>query len=249
LIGGSVGKGGRNKLNDVRAVQTLLNLPINMSLSGLKAPLETDGMLGKSTQDAIDLYQEKVMKPRKGQADWRLDRGRSMICKLEQAFAGRRAGGCRPPPNGRLLQVLRTGAAIPGAMKPQESSCAGKGPPIGAKRHVLLDRFRKGPAVPFRLSLLMQFIGCCRRGFFLVLLHPGWCGGTFGALDMAGNVAEWTSTVTPSSGMGGFFIRGGSYRVDELVLPDSLDIRVDESTSSTDISWDPFVGVRCAKDL
>jgi hypothetical protein len=39
----------------VRAVQTLLNLPINMSLPGLKAPLETDGELGKGTQDAIDL--------------------------------------------------------------------------------------------------------------------------------------------------------------------------------------------------
>ena len=75
LIGGSVGNGGLNKRNDVRAVQTLLNLPINMSLSGLKAPLKTDGELGKGTQDAIDLYQEKVMKPRKGQADGRVDRG------------------------------------------------------------------------------------------------------------------------------------------------------------------------------
>jgi formylglycine-generating enzyme required for sulfatase activity len=72
-----------------------------------------------------------------------------------------------------------------------------------------------------------------------------------GALDMAGNVAEWTSTVDPDSGMGGFFIRGGSYWVDQLSLPDNsdLDIRVDESSSSSDISWDPFVGVRCAKDL
>jgi uncharacterized protein (TIGR02594 family) len=86
LIGGSVGKGGLNKLNDVRAVQTLLNLPINMSLSGLKAPLKTDGRLGKGTQDAIDLYQEKVMKPRKGQADGRVDRGGSMIVKLEQGL-------------------------------------------------------------------------------------------------------------------------------------------------------------------
>lgn len=34
LIGGSVGKGGRNSRNDIRAVQTLLNLPGNMTLSG-----------------------------------------------------------------------------------------------------------------------------------------------------------------------------------------------------------------------
>jgi formylglycine-generating enzyme required for sulfatase activity len=73
----------------------------------------------------------------------------------------------------------------------------------------------------------------------------------FGALDMAGNVAEWTSTVDPDDGMGGFFIRGGSYWVDALSSPDSLDsdIRLDASSSMTDFSDDPFVGARCAKDL
>jgi hypothetical protein len=96
LIGGSVGKGGLNKKNDVRAVQTLLNLPINMSLSGLKAPLETNGKLGKDTQDAIDLYQEKVMKPRKGHADGRVDVGRSMTrsrsrMRRERRWTKRRA--------------------------------------------------------------------------------------------------------------------------------------------------------------
>jgi formylglycine-generating enzyme required for sulfatase activity len=73
----------------------------------------------------------------------------------------------------------------------------------------------------------------------------------FGALDMAGNVEEWTSTGNPDCEMNCFFIRGGSYRVDDMELgsPETLQIRVDESTASGEISWGPTVGVRCAKDL
>jgi uncharacterized protein (TIGR02594 family) len=84
LMGGSVGKGGRNNKNDVRAVQTLLNLPTNMALSGLKKPLEADGELGKATQDAIDLYQRNVMKMKI--VDGRVDRSGSMILRLEQGL-------------------------------------------------------------------------------------------------------------------------------------------------------------------
>jgi formylglycine-generating enzyme required for sulfatase activity len=71
----------------------------------------------------------------------------------------------------------------------------------------------------------------------------------YGVLDMAGNVAEWTSTVDPDSSMGAFFIRGGSYWVDDLELaqPETLAIRVDESSSTRGST--PRVGVRCAKDL
>jgi formylglycine-generating enzyme len=72
-----------------------------------------------------------------------------------------------------------------------------------------------------------------------------------GALDMAGNVAEWTSTVAPESSMGGFRIKGGSYEVDdmELAVPDALHVRIDQWTSSTEVNSHLTVGVRCAKDL
>jgi hypothetical protein len=66
LIGGSVGKGGRNNISDIRAVQTLLNLP------------------DKATQDAIDLYQRNAMQTKI--VDGRVDRGGSMIFRLEQAL-------------------------------------------------------------------------------------------------------------------------------------------------------------------
>jgi uncharacterized protein (TIGR02594 family) len=84
LIGGSVGKGGRNNSNDIRAVQTLLNLPTNMTLSGLKKPLKTNGELDKATQDAIDLYQRNAMQMKI--VDGRIDRSGGMIFRLEQAL-------------------------------------------------------------------------------------------------------------------------------------------------------------------
>lgn len=84
LIGGSVGKGGKNNENDIRAVQTLLNLPVNMTLSGLKNPLKTNGNLDKATEEAVDLYQRNVMKMKI--VDGRIDRCGSMIFRLEQAL-------------------------------------------------------------------------------------------------------------------------------------------------------------------
>jgi uncharacterized protein (TIGR02594 family) len=84
LIGGSVGKGGRNRSNDIRAVQTLLNLSTNMTLSGLKKPLETNGRIDKATQDAIDSYQRNVMRTKI--VDGRVDRSGGMIHRLEQGL-------------------------------------------------------------------------------------------------------------------------------------------------------------------
>jgi formylglycine-generating enzyme required for sulfatase activity len=74
----------------------------------------------------------------------------------------------------------------------------------------------------------------------------------FGALDMAGNVAEWTSTeVTESAAPGGFFTRGGSYRFDPIDLADveRLHIRTDESEPFAGYNAIPTIGVRCAKNL
>jgi hypothetical protein len=61
-IGNSVGKRGTNKKPDVRAIQCLLNLNSNMVQSGLRTKLAMNGVLDQATQDAIDLYQAKVMK-------------------------------------------------------------------------------------------------------------------------------------------------------------------------------------------
>lgn len=85
--------------------------------------------------------------------------------------------------------------------------------------------------------------GTCPVGSFPQGASP------FGALDMAGNVEEWTSTVEPGSSMGGFRIKGGSYQVDDMVPEGSQQAHVDESNSLTGINSDVSVGVRCARDL
>jgi formylglycine-generating enzyme required for sulfatase activity len=74
----------------------------------------------------------------------------------------------------------------------------------------------------------------------------------FGALDMAGNVAEWTSTeVTETAGPGAFFTRGGSYSVDPMALaePETLHIRADQSEPFSGTTANASIGVRCAKSL
>ena len=72
----------------------------------------------------------------------------------------------------------------------------------------------------------------------------------FGALDMAGNVAEWTSTPeTESEGPGAFRTRGGGYLVEDLDLssPETLMIRADQWETFSAEDAEPKLGVRCAK--
>jgi sulfatase modifying factor 1 len=74
----------------------------------------------------------------------------------------------------------------------------------------------------------------------------------FGALDMAGNVAEWTSTAeTETAGEGGFRTRGGSYQLEQIDLAsrDTLMIRADQWESFSGRDANPKLGVRCAKSL
>jgi sulfatase modifying factor 1 len=75
----------------------------------------------------------------------------------------------------------------------------------------------------------------------------------FGALDMAGNVAEWTSTEeTENEGPGSlFFTRGGSYWIEPLDLAEleELHIRTDQSEPFANDAAIPRIGVRCAKSL
>lgn len=72
----------------------------------------------------------------------------------------------------------------------------------------------------------------------------------FGALDMAGNVAEWTATENKeASGPGAFYTHGGGYLVDEMASPDYYDVRADKRDSRGDTRVDPDLGFRCAKSI
>jgi formylglycine-generating enzyme len=73
----------------------------------------------------------------------------------------------------------------------------------------------------------------------------------FGALDMAGNVAEWTTTEeTESAGPGGFRARGGSYWLEaiDLSAPEELHIRADQWETVASYDALPTLVVRCAKN-
>jgi formylglycine-generating enzyme required for sulfatase activity len=74
----------------------------------------------------------------------------------------------------------------------------------------------------------------------------------YGALDMAGNVAEWTSTEeTETAAPGAFRARGGGYEFEELDLaePEMTHIRADRRQTFADHDAGPSLGVRCAKSL
>jgi uncharacterized protein (TIGR02594 family) len=94
-IAGSVGKGGSNKKPDVRAVQCLLNLNANMVPSGRTTKLTMNGTVDKATQDAIDLFQAKVLKLAK--PDGRVDARGGMIRRLEQALGPMPSGPFNTP--------------------------------------------------------------------------------------------------------------------------------------------------------
>jgi formylglycine-generating enzyme required for sulfatase activity len=74
----------------------------------------------------------------------------------------------------------------------------------------------------------------------------------FGAVDMAGNVAEWTSTAdSEAAGPGAFYTRGGGYVLRDLdrADPEFYAIRADQPMSLSGSDALPDVGFRCAKDL
>jgi hypothetical protein len=95
VISDSVGKRGANRIPDIRAVQCLLNLTSNMLQSGLREKLRMNGLLDQATQDAIDLYQRKVMQSRN--PDGRVDRHGGMIRRLETALPVMPAGSFSDP--------------------------------------------------------------------------------------------------------------------------------------------------------
>lgn len=74
----------------------------------------------------------------------------------------------------------------------------------------------------------------------------------YGVLDMAGNVAEWTSTILEGVYPQPVYdTRGGGYAWEELdrLAPDDTPVRGDKEGGLNASSWDPQVGVRCARSL
>jgi formylglycine-generating enzyme required for sulfatase activity len=70
-----------------------------------------------------------------------------------------------------------------------------------------------------------------------------------GALDMSGNVEEWTTTVIPGAFPAPIYeTRGGNYELDPVDDADWTDRRADLPGSSNPTSPKPTLGFRCAMD-
>src|SRR5215470_18182997 len=85
-IGASVGIGGKNKADDVRTVQDLLN-GVPAASGGPLLPLAVDGLIGPKTIGAIQRFQKAQF----GWADGRVDPGGPTITRL-RTFAKPRGG-------------------------------------------------------------------------------------------------------------------------------------------------------------
>ncbi len=67
-IASSVGRGGRNDIADVAAIQILLNLNADRFPAPQPAPLDTDGRIGPNTLRRIEAFETGVMKLRESDA-------------------------------------------------------------------------------------------------------------------------------------------------------------------------------------
>ena len=94
-IGASVGAGGVNRPDDVKIVQTLLNL--NIARLAPLPPIEANGQCGPSTVEAITEFQRKVLGTT--QPDGRVDPDGGTLARLSEA---------EPPP-----AITLTGLALP----------------------------------------------------------------------------------------------------------------------------------------
>jgi len=81
-ISGSVGQGGKNNLDDVKVVQSLLN-SVPPAQGGASPRLVTDGKAGSKTVQAISRFQTNQL----GHSDGRVDPGKTTFNKLV-ALAG-----------------------------------------------------------------------------------------------------------------------------------------------------------------
>jgi peptidoglycan hydrolase-like protein with peptidoglycan-binding domain len=93
-ISGSVGLGGKNKTNDVMAIQTALN-EVSPANGGPAVPLVVDGIVGQKTVGAIAGFQKKHL----GWSDGRVDPNGPTLAKLNaiRGAGGGGGGGTAPP--------------------------------------------------------------------------------------------------------------------------------------------------------
>jgi formylglycine-generating enzyme required for sulfatase activity len=70
-----------------------------------------------------------------------------------------------------------------------------------------------------------------------------------GAMDMAGNLSEWTSTTGEDYTRSTNVVAGGSYLLEEMDLPDSRSLRADQPRPYGRADAATDIGFRCAQSL
>lgn len=95
IIKGSVGQRGKNRLDDVRVVQHLLNLS-----AALIKPLQENGICNPVTINAIASFQKENSLKIDGRVD---PYGTTIVSLLKQAKAARHATPKMPSPHGGAL--------------------------------------------------------------------------------------------------------------------------------------------------
>lgn len=107
LISGSVGAGGRNLPDDVKAIQKALN-NVPADQGGPVPPLDVDGLIGPLTKGAIARFQEKQF----GWSDSRVDTDRMTIAAL-RTFQPDPAGPAALPNRVSLSTMAKVYATLP----------------------------------------------------------------------------------------------------------------------------------------
>jgi hypothetical protein len=140
----SVGRGGRNRPDDVRTIQSALNAQ-DVAAGGPSVKLDVDGLSGPLTIAAIEKYQRRQL----GWADGRVDPDGPTVRKLNGsggvAVPTQKAGANPPPappptPEQNKVFIERVGGLLPRARHWVESALL--------KLDLASDYVRRGPADP-----------------------------------------------------------------------------------------------------
>lgn len=120
LLSGSVGLGGRNLPDDVKAVQKALN-NVPLDQGGPAPPLDVDGLVGPKTRAAIAAFQQKQF----GWSDSRVDTDRYTITAL-RGFQPDPAAPA-PPKRVSLATMAKVYATLPIASRLIKNALRGVG--------------------------------------------------------------------------------------------------------------------------